>query len=160
MRGHRFRSLFGEVLRATQWDQEKKRSVYRQGLAESHATLRKKDMVCLFLAEISFVVVQSLSHVWLFVTPWTAACQASLSFTVPQNLLKLMSIESGTPSTISSSVAPFFSCLHSFPASGSFPKILCIRSKDWSFSFSISPSVLSLLYEIPCLYYKKTTYLS
>ena len=43
------------------------------------------------------VVVQSLGHVQLFVTPWTAACQPSLSFTVSQNLLKLMSIESMTP---------------------------------------------------------------
>ena len=39
-------------------------------------------------------VVQSLSWVWLFVTPWTAACQASLSFTISQGLLRLMSIES------------------------------------------------------------------
>ena len=39
------------------------------------------------------VVVQSLSHVQLFVTPWPAARQASLSFTISQNLLKLMSIE-------------------------------------------------------------------
>ena len=38
--------------------------------------------------------VQSLSCVWLFATPWTAACQASLSFTISQSLLKLMSIES------------------------------------------------------------------
>ena len=40
------------------------------------------------------VVFQSLSHVWLFVTPWTAECQASLSFTVSKSLLKFMSIES------------------------------------------------------------------
>ena len=40
-----------------------------------------------------FVVVQSLSHVILFATPWTAVCQASLSFTNAQSLLKLMSIE-------------------------------------------------------------------
>ena len=46
----------------------------------------------------AFVVVQSLSCVWLFVTPWTAACQASLSFTIPWSLLKLMSIESVMPS--------------------------------------------------------------
>ena len=45
-----------------------------------------------------FVVVQSLSHVWLFETPWTAAHQASLSFTVSQSLLKLMCIESVMPS--------------------------------------------------------------
>ena len=43
-------------------------------------------------------VVQSLSHVQLFVTAWTAACQASLSFTTSWNLLKLMSIESVMPS--------------------------------------------------------------
>ena len=43
-------------------------------------------------------VVQSLGHVWLFVTPWTAAHWASLSFTISQSLLKLMSIESVMPS--------------------------------------------------------------
>ena len=42
--------------------------------------------------------VQSLSHIWLFATPWTAACQASLSITNSQSLLKLMSIESVMPS--------------------------------------------------------------
>ena len=41
-----------------------------------------------------FVVVQSLSHVWLIVTPWNAACQSSLSFTISLNLLKFMSIKS------------------------------------------------------------------
>ena len=44
------------------------------------------------------LLVQSLSHVWPFVTPWTAARQASLSFTISQCLLKLMSIESMMPS--------------------------------------------------------------
>ena len=44
------------------------------------------------------VVVQLLNHVQLFVTPWTVACQASLSFTISQSLLKLMSIESVMPS--------------------------------------------------------------
>ena len=42
-------------------------------------------------------VVQSLSHVWLFATPWTTACQASLLFTVSWSLIKLMSIESVMP---------------------------------------------------------------
>ena len=46
----------------------------------------------------SLVVVQFLSHVWVFVTPWTAARQASLSFTISLSLLKLMSIESVIPS--------------------------------------------------------------
>ena len=65
--------------------------------------------------------VQSLSNVQLFVIPWTAACQASLSITNSQSLLKLMSIELVMPSTISSFVIPFSSHLQSFPASESFP---------------------------------------
>ena len=60
--------------------------------------------------------VQSLSHVQLLATPWTAASQDSLSFTIPQSLLKLMSIESVMRPIISSSVTPFTSCPHSFPA--------------------------------------------
>ena len=70
----------------------------------------------------SLVVVQSLTCVWLFAIPWTAACQASLSFTVCWSLLKLMSISRWwCHPTISSSVAPFSSCPLSFPASVSFP---------------------------------------
>ena len=55
-----------------------------------------------------FVVLQLLSHVWLFVTPWTAARQASLSFTISQSLLKLLSIESVIPPNylILSSLSP------------------------------------------------------
>ena len=63
-----------------------------------------------------------LSCLQLFVSPWTAARQASLSITNSQSLLKLMSIESVMPSNHSSSVVPFCSCLQSFPASGSFPR--------------------------------------
>ena len=73
------------------------------------------------------VVVQSLSPVQLFATPWTAACQDSLSFTISQILLKLMSIESVMPFTISSSVVPFSSRLQSFPVSGSFLNELALR---------------------------------
>ena len=64
-------------------------------------------------------VVQLLSHVWLFVTPWNAARQASLSFTISQSLLKLMFIESVMPSNhlmlCRSLLLPSI-----FPASGSF----------------------------------------
>ena len=59
------------------------------------------------------------SHVQLFATPWTAAYQDSLAFTISWNLYKLMFIKSVMPSTISFSVVPF-SCLQSFPAVGSF----------------------------------------
>ena len=65
------------------------------------------------------IVVQSLSHIWLFATLWTAACQASLSFTISQSLLKLMSIESVMPSNHLVLCCPLF--LPSvFPASGPF----------------------------------------
>ena len=62
---------------------------------------------------------QMLNWVRFFATPWTTACQASLSFTISWSLLKLMSIESNHP-TIPSSVSPF-SCPQSFPTSRSFP---------------------------------------
>ena len=65
--------------------------------------------------------VQSLSRVRLFVTPWAAARQASLSITTSWSLFKHMSIQSAMPSAISSSVVPFSSRPQSFPASGSFP---------------------------------------
>ena len=66
--------------------------------------------------------VQLFSRVWLFATPWTAGCQASLSIANSRNLLKLMSTESVTwcHLTISSSVVPLSSCLQSFPVTGFF----------------------------------------
>ena len=87
--------------------------------------------------------VQLLSHVRLFVTPWTAAHQDSMSFTISQSLLKLMSIESMMPSN-----HLIFFCLLLLPLSV-FPsiRVFCNESvlpsrwpKYWSFSFSISPS--------------------
>ena len=90
-----------------------------------------------------FSSVQSLSHIWLFATPWTAAHQASLSITNSQSLLKLMSIESVMPHlTISSSVVPFSSCPQSFPASESFQvsQFFTSGGQSISFGFSISPS--------------------
>ena len=87
--------------------------------------------------------VQLLCHIRLFVTPWTAACQASLSTTNSQSLLKLMSIASVMPSnqlilcctlllppSIFASIRVFFN-----------ESVLRIRwPKYWSFSFSVSPS--------------------
>ena len=68
-----------------------------------------------------FIVVQSLIHIELFVTSWTAAHQASLSFTISGSLLKLTSIESVMPSNHLILCHHFSSCPQSFPASGSFP---------------------------------------
>ena len=89
-----------------------------------------------------FRSVQSLSHVWLFVTPWTVAKQASLSSTKTPSLLKLMSIESVMPSNYLISVIPFSSRLQSFPASGSFPMSQFFASGGQSIgaSASVSPS--------------------
>ena len=67
-----------------------------------------------------YVDAQLLSYVRLFVTPWTAAHQAFLSFIISQSLLKLMSIESVLPSNHLVFCYPLSSCLQSFPASGSF----------------------------------------
>ena len=87
------------------------------------------------------VVVQCFSRVQLFVTPWTAACQASLSFTTPQSLLKLVSIESVMPSNHLIPCRPLF--LPSIFLSiriFSNESVLHIKwPKYWSLSFSISP---------------------
>ena len=72
---------------------------------------------------LQHVAVQLLSCVRLFETPWTAAHQPSLSIINSQSLLKFMSINWWCHPTISSCVVPF-SCLQSFPASGSFPMSL------------------------------------
>ena len=73
------------------------------------------------LKAVVVVVVQSLSCIWLFVTPWAAARQAFLSFTISWRMLKLTSIESMMLSNHHILCHLFFSCLQSFPASGSFP---------------------------------------
>ena len=92
---------------------------------------------------LQFSSIQSLSHVQLFVIPWTAARQASLSITNPQNPLKSMSIESVMPSNHLILCHPLL-LLPPIPPSIrvlSSESTLCMRwPKYWSFSFSISPS--------------------
>ena len=92
---------------------------------------------------LQFSLVQSLSRVQLFVTPWTAACQASLSITNFQRLLKLMSIESVIPSNQLILCRPLHLLPSIFPSIRVFSNesALHIRwPKYWSFSFNISPS--------------------
>ena len=85
----------------------------------------------------------SFSCAWLFATPWIASCQASLSITNSQSLLKLMSIESVMPSNHLILCRPLL-LLPPIPPRirvSSNESTLCIRRpKYWSFSFSISPS--------------------
>ena len=91
-----------------------------------------------------FALIQLLSHVQLFATPWTAACQASLSFTISQSLRKFMSMELVIPSNHLILCHPLLLVPSIFPSIRVFSNemALCIRwPKYWSFSFSISPSV-------------------
>ena len=96
------------------------------------------------LDHLEFSSVQSLSCVWLFVTPWTAALQASLSITNSWSPPKPMSIESVMDPTISSSVVPFSSCPQSFPALGSFQMNQLFTSGGQSIGVSASTTVLPM----------------
>ena len=85
--------------------------------------------------------VQSLIHVWLFSTPWTAACQASLSIT-PRASSNSCPLSRWCHPTISSSVIPFSYCLQTFPASGSFQMSHFFASGGQSIGASASASIL------------------
>ena len=90
-----------------------------------------------------FSSVQSLSPLRLFATPWTAACQASLSITNSWSLLKLMSIESVIPSNYLILCRPLLLPPSIFPRIRVFsnePALHIRGPKYWSFSFNISPS--------------------
>ena len=92
--------------------------------------------------------VQSLSRVQLFVTPWSAACQASLSITNSQSLLRLMSIESMMPSSHLILCHPLLLLPSIFPSLGFFSNesVLHIRwPKYWSFSISLSNECSGLI---------------
>ena len=99
--------------------------------------------ICLCLTYFTSIVVHSLSRVQCFGTPWTAAWQTSLAFTVSQSLLRLMSVESVMPSNHLIVCHPLFLLLSIFPSIRVFfyESVLCIRwPKYWSFNFSIRPS--------------------
>ena len=109
----------------------------------SSFTLIKRLLSSSSLVAIQFSSVQSLSRVWLFVTPWIAALQASLSITNSRSLLKPMSIESVMPSNHLLLCRPLFLLAPIRPNIRVFSNesALCIRwPKYWSFSFNISPS--------------------
>ena len=102
-----------------------------------------ETQVSIAIYNSSVVAVQLLSCVWLFVTPWTAACLASLSSTISQSLLKLMPIKSVMPSNHLILCHPLLLPPSIFPSIRVFSNelALCIRwPKYWSFSFSINPS--------------------
>ena len=104
------------------------------------------DKQSIWLLYVNFIPsssVQLLSHVQLFVTLWTAACQASLSITISRNSIKLMSIKSVMPFNHLILHCPLLLLPSIFPSIRVFSNesVLCIRCpKYWHFSFSISPS--------------------
>ena len=112
------------------------------GRQTQHHTIMLDVRTCLILESLVVVIVQSLNCIWFFATPWTAARQAFLSFTNSWSLLKLMSIDSVTPSN-----HLILFCPHLLPSI--FPSIRVFSSesilhirwpKYWNFSFYISPS--------------------
>ena len=102
-----------------------------------HSTGSGKSYLCLSS-------VHSLSRVWLFVTPWTAARQASLSITNSRSPPKPTSIESVMTSNHLILCVHFSSCCQSFPASGSFPMSHSFASGAQSIGVLVSASVLPM----------------
>ena len=93
---------------------------------------------------VVFVVVQLLSHVRIFATPWTAVDQASLSFTISRGFFNSCPLSPWCHPTISSSVISFSFCLQSFPALGSFQLSQIFTSCGQSIEASPSASVLPM----------------
>ena len=116
---------------------------YRPCVVEVFIIIIDSAILSLSVGEFSLSSVQLLICVWLFATPWTAACQASLSITNSQSLLKLMSIESVMQSNHFILCHPLLLLPSIFPSIRVFSNesALGIRwLKYWGFSFSISPS--------------------
>ena len=117
-----------------------KTSQVRGSLAGNTELLKSKYTRMLSLALHMISSVQSLSRVWLFVTPWTEACQTSLSITNSQSLLKFMSTGLVMPSNRLILCHPLLLPASIFPSIRVFSNklVLHIRwPKYWSFSFSM-----------------------
>ena len=96
-----------------------------------------------WIKKLRYISIQFFSRVRLFVTPWTTACQASLSITNSWSLHKLMSITLVMPSNHFLLCRPLLLPPSIFPSIRAFPNELTLHirwPKDWSFSFSIGPS--------------------
>ena len=114
----------------------------------SHTPTMKREAQCIgrklaLISQSKMSSVQLLSHVQLFTTPWTTACQASLSITNSRSLLKLLSIESVMPPNHLILCHPFLFLPSIFPSIRVFSNESTLHMrwpKYWSFSFNISPS--------------------
>ena len=105
---------------------------------------KKRKEIWHYIQQLQFSSVQLLSHVQLFVSPWTAARKASLSITNSQSPHVLMSIELVMPSNRLILCHPFSSCPQSFAASGSFQMSQLSASGGQSIGVSASASVLPM----------------
>ena len=127
------------IILPTKWQSRRTCAhLFLQGVQNYYLLLNNRQQ-----KNVQFGSFKSLSHVQLYVTPWTAACQASLSITSSQSLLKFMSIESLMPSNHLILCHPLLLPPSIFPNIRVFSNelVLCIRwPKDWSFSFNISSS--------------------
>ena len=124
----------------------------RKAMINLGSTLKSRDITMLTKVHIINAMVfpvvisqsvQSLSRVWVFATPWTAACQVSLAITNSQSLLKLIPIESVMPFNHLILCHPLLLLPSIFPRIRDFSNesVICIRwPKYWSFSYSMSPS--------------------
>ena len=110
----------------------------QKDLAMYNKTTYILSLKSIFCYNHKFISVQSLTQVQLFAIPWTAAVQASPSFTISPRLLKLMPMSWCCYPTTSSSVAPFSPCPQSFPAPGSFLISQLFKSGGQSIGASIS----------------------
>jgi len=114
-------SICRQIWKTQQWSQNWKRSVFLPIPKKGNAK-ECKNAAQLHSSHTWYIQFSSVTQSCPTPRPpWTATCQASLSIASSWSLLKLMSIESVIHPTISSSVIHFFSCIQSFPASGSFP---------------------------------------
>ena len=112
-------------------------------VSAEYSPWREYEIRTFHLSHSQFSSVQWLSHVWLFATPWTTACQASLSISNSRSLPKFMSIKSVMPSNHLILCLPLLLMLSIFPSIRVFSSESALRirwPKDWSFSFNISPS--------------------
>ena len=115
-----------------------------------HAAAKPWKHMSLWLSSLFFPLslqlccVQSLSRVHVFANPWTAAHQASLSFTISGVCSNSRALSRWCHPTSSASVVPFSSCPQSFPAPESFPMSQLFASGDQNIGTSASASVLSM----------------
>ena len=119
-------------------------TVFQVYVPKSNAEEAEVEQFYEDLKDILEFWVQSLSHVWLFATPWITARQATLSITNSRSSLRLTSVESVMPSKHLILCRPFLLRLQSFPASGSFQMSQFFSSGGLGIGASASASVLPM----------------